>query len=184
MRGLSVGKLIVSILLIAAILMGWWAVGTRRTRAAGPPMVYSGPDGRAEDVTGSLAIVDVTVITMARNGVHPRHTVLVVDGEISAVGPVRSTSFPAAAHRVDGRGRYLLPLRGAEPFRRIAVGQRSDMVLLDGNPLEDVASFERRSGVIVRGRWISEARIQQLMREQGLSFEELVLGQEERPRDE
>lgn len=131
-----------------------------------------------------LAIVDVTVITMARNGVHPRHTVLVVDGEISAVGPVRSTSFPAAAHRVDGRGRYLLPLRGAEGFRRIAVGQRSDMILLDGNPLEDVANFERRSGVIIRGRWMSEARVQQLMQEQGLSFEELVLGEEEGVQEE
>ena len=52
---------------------------------------------------------------------------------------------------------------GAEPVGTIAVGQRADLILLDGNPLEDVTNVELRSGVMARGRWLSEARLQQLL---------------------
>ena len=52
---------------------------------------------------------------------------------------------------------------GAEPVGTIAVGQRADLILLDGNPLEDVTNVERWSGVMARGRWLSEARLQQLL---------------------
>ena len=52
---------------------------------------------------------------------------------------------------------------GAKPVGMIAVGQRADLILLDGNPLEDVTNVERRSGVMARGRWLSEARLQQLL---------------------
>lgn len=42
-------------------------------------------------------------------------------------------------------------------FGTIAVGQRADLLLLDANPLENVANAGRRTGVIVRGRWFSDA---------------------------
>jgi hypothetical protein len=45
-------------------------------------------------------------------------------------------------------------------FGRVAVGQRADFILVDANPLADVANVERRSGVMVRGRWLPEAEIQ------------------------
>jgi imidazolonepropionase-like amidohydrolase len=40
-------------------------------------------------------------------------------------------------------------------FGTIAPGQRADLVLLDANPLDDVGNLSRRSGVMVRGRWVS-----------------------------
>ena len=44
-------------------------------------------------------------------------------------------------------------------FGTVAVGQRADMILVDGNPLEDVANIAKRSGVMVRGRWLPRPRV-------------------------
>jgi len=44
-------------------------------------------------------------------------------------------------------------------FGTIAPGQRADLVLLQSNPLEDLANLTDRAGVMVRGRWISRAEI-------------------------
>lgn len=41
----------------------------------------------------------------------------------------------------------------------IAAGKRADLVLLDGNPLQDIANVGRQSGVMVRGRWLDQAEI-------------------------
>ena len=45
-------------------------------------------------------------------------------------------------------------------FGTVAVGNRADLVLLDGNPLTDIANVGRRSGVMVRGRWVPAADLQ------------------------
>lgn len=37
----------------------------------------------------------------------------------------------------------------------IAVGKRADLVLLDGNPLDDIGNAAKRAGVMVNGRWLS-----------------------------
>lgn len=47
----------------------------------------------------------------------------------------------------------------ADDFGTVAVGQRADLVLLDANPLEDVANLSRRAGVMVKGRWLPKAEI-------------------------
>ena len=41
----------------------------------------------------------------------------------------------------------------------VAVGQRADLVLLDANPLTDIANSRRIAGVMLRGRWFSQADI-------------------------
>jgi imidazolonepropionase-like amidohydrolase len=40
-------------------------------------------------------------------------------------------------------------------FGTVTVGGRADLVLLDANPLDDLRNLTRRSGVMVRGRWLS-----------------------------
>ena len=45
-------------------------------------------------------------------------------------------------------------------FGRVKVGARADLVLLEANPLDDAANVAKRSGVMVRGHWLSEAEIQ------------------------
>ncbi|MGH7637276.1 MAG: amidohydrolase family protein, partial [Gemmatimonadaceae bacterium] len=44
-------------------------------------------------------------------------------------------------------------------FGTVAVGNRADLVLLNANPLESVANLTRRAGVMVKGRWVSSAEI-------------------------
>ena len=49
----------------------------------------------------------------------------------------------------------------SDRFGAVATGQRADLLLLDANPLADVANLTRRAGVMVRGRWLPESEIQQ-----------------------
>jgi imidazolonepropionase-like amidohydrolase len=49
----------------------------------------------------------------------------------------------------------------ASEFGTIAVGQRADLLLLNANPLENVANVSRRAGVMVRGRWFFERELAQ-----------------------
>lgn len=51
-------------------------------------------------------------------------------------------------------------LGAEEDFGTVAVGQRADLILLQRNPLVDVANVELREGVMVNGRWITEGEIQ------------------------
>ncbi|MGE0439971.1 MAG: amidohydrolase family protein [Gemmatimonadales bacterium] len=41
----------------------------------------------------------------------------------------------------------------------VAVGKRADLILLDGNPLTDIANVGRQAGVMLRGRWLDAAEI-------------------------
>lgn len=45
----------------------------------------------------------------------------------------------------------------------IEVGKRSDLLLVDENPLEDIAAVSRIAGVVVRGRWIGPEEIHERM---------------------
>jgi hypothetical protein len=56
-----------------------------------------------------IAFEHVSVVPMDRNRVLERHTVLVRNGRIVAVGPDGSLRIPAGALRVDGIGKYLMP---------------------------------------------------------------------------
>ncbi len=46
-----------------------------------------------------------------------------------------------------------------DAFGTIAVGQRADLLLVNANPLDDVAHLQALSGVMVRGRWLSQEAI-------------------------
>lgn len=62
------------------------------------------PPGRAV-----LAIEDVSVVPMDRNGVVPHLTVIIDGDRITAIGPRESTPVPDGARRIDGRNRFLMP---------------------------------------------------------------------------
>jgi imidazolonepropionase-like amidohydrolase len=47
----------------------------------------------------------------------------------------------------------------------ITVGKRTDLLLVDGNPLEDVAAAAKIAGVLMRGRWIDRAQIDRRMQQ-------------------
>jgi len=75
--------------------------------------VLSAPSLAAEAGTvpgaEAVAFLHATVIPMDRERTLRDRTVLVVGGEIVAVGPTPSVKVPATARRVDATGRYLLP---------------------------------------------------------------------------
>lgn len=48
----------------------------------------------------------------------------------------------------------------ADRFGTLAVGRRADLLLLEANPLDDVAHATRRVGVVASGRWFPEAKLQ------------------------
>ena len=57
-------------------------------------------------------------------------------------------------------GRYVREsLRQPADFGTISVGDAADLVLLDADPIADLENLTRRSGVMVRGRWVSAAEI-------------------------
>jgi imidazolonepropionase-like amidohydrolase len=56
-------------------------------------------------------------------------------------------------------------LNAAEEFGTVSAGKRADLILVEGNPLADVANTVRRVGVMVRGRWIPESEIQRRLSE-------------------
>ncbi|MEX0600193.1 MAG: glycerate kinase, partial [Rhodothermales bacterium] len=51
-------------------------------------------------------------------------------------------------------------LADKDTFGTVSEGSRADLILLDANPLEDIMNVFDRTGVMVRGRWLSEAEIQ------------------------
>lgn len=51
--------------------------------------------------------------------------------------------------------------KSKDQFGQIAPGHRADLILLEANPLEDLANLKRRAGVMVRGRWLPESEIQE-----------------------
>jgi imidazolonepropionase-like amidohydrolase len=50
-------------------------------------------------------------------------------------------------------------LRESGKFGVVATGASADLVLLDANPLSDIANTQKIRGVVVRGRWLDQAFI-------------------------
>jgi imidazolonepropionase-like amidohydrolase len=46
-------------------------------------------------------------------------------------------------------------------FGTIGPGLRADLLLLKANPLDNVDNIDKRVGVMVAGRWFTEAELQQ-----------------------
>ncbi len=44
-------------------------------------------------------------------------------------------------------------------FGTIEAGKRADLILVEDNPLEDVANVRKRSGVMLNGRWFTEGQL-------------------------
>jgi hypothetical protein len=47
-------------------------------------------------------------------------------------------------------------------FGQIAPGQRADMLLVSGNPLEDLAALRNLHGVMIRGRWLGASELHKI----------------------
>ncbi|HKA57249.1 MAG TPA: amidohydrolase family protein, partial [Gemmatimonadales bacterium] len=48
----------------------------------------------------------------------------------------------------------------------VAVGQKADLILLDANPLENIANTRRIAGVMLRGKWFPRAALNEMLQPQ------------------
>ena len=58
-----------------------------------------------------------------------------------------------------------------EPFGTIAPGNRADLILSGGNPLEDLSTLEKPIGVMARGHWYSASELRSLLEEVAKNYE-------------
>lgn len=109
----------------------------RALKAEGVPMV-AGSDALTSGVVGGFSL-------------HEELELLVGAGLTNAEALASATRLPAVWLGVDGD-------RGT-----VEVGKRADLVLLDADPLADVANTRRIAGVMLDGRWLSGARLAAMM---------------------
>ncbi|MGH7957821.1 MAG: amidohydrolase family protein, partial [Opitutaceae bacterium] len=77
--------------------------------------------------------------------------------EMQAMRDAGMSNFAILQSATKNVGEYM---KARDAFGTVAPGQRADLVLLNANPLDDLGNVAKRAGVMVRGRWISEADIQ------------------------
>ncbi len=58
-----------------------------------------------------------------------------------------------------------------DDFGTIEVGKRADLILVDSNPIQDVANIQNHSGVMVRGQWLSKEMIDKKLAEIESSYQ-------------
>jgi imidazolonepropionase-like amidohydrolase len=54
-------------------------------------------------------------------------------------------------------------LKAANEFGTVEVGKRADLILVEDNPLKDVANVSKRAGVMVNGRWLAESELRKML---------------------
>lgn len=82
--------------------------------------------------------------------------------ELGIVAASGLTPFQILASGSRNVARYVAEqLKQDGNFGTVAVGNRADLVLLNANPLESVGNLTQRAGVMVKGRWVPAAEIEQ-----------------------
>ena len=81
-------------------------------------------------------------------------------GTLEAAGLSRYQVLAAATRTPGELIRRSIP--GAEPFGTVAVGNRADLMLSAGNPLDDLAILRKPLGVMADGKWYDAPGLQAL----------------------
>ncbi len=55
-------------------------------------------------------------------------------------------------------------------FGSVTIGARADLLLIDANPLDDLKNLRRRTGVMLRGRWLPEAKLQAMLKQVAVHY--------------
>jgi hypothetical protein len=117
----------------------------------------------AKRIARAMTEGDVTLLAGTDAGILPglvpglelhRELELLVDGGL--------TPFEALRAATRSPGEYLAR-RDELAFGQVVVGERADLLLLDRNPLMDIAATREIHGVIVRGRFLSRAALDSLL---------------------
>ncbi|MGH7452576.1 MAG: amidohydrolase family protein [bacterium] len=70
------------------------------------------------------------------------------------------TPYQALTTATRNAGQFISErVRPTEKFGTIAIGQRADLILLSGNPLESIDNISKLVGVMARGQWLPTAKL-------------------------
>jgi imidazolonepropionase-like amidohydrolase len=61
-------------------------------------------------------------------------------------------------------------LNAEKEFGTVEVGKAADLILVNGNPLKDVGALAKRTGVMLRGRWLPEEELAKMLDAIGASY--------------
>jgi imidazolonepropionase-like amidohydrolase len=80
--------------------------------------------------------------------------------ELRLMGEAGLTPYQVLESGTKNVGLYVeRDLKQDGKFGTVAVGNWADLVLLDANPLQSLDNVTKRSGVMVRGRWVPKSEI-------------------------
>ena len=74
------------------------------------------------------------------------------------------TPYEAIAAGTVNASKVVEAMTGENTFGSIEVGKRADLILVNGNPLEDVANVKNIQGVMAAGRWYSKQALENMTR--------------------
>jgi len=113
-----------------------------------------------EDMTRALVASDGNLMTGTDAPVPLMVPGFSMHGELATLVDIGLTPFQALQTSTYNPALYLEKL---DEFGTVEVGKRADLVLLEGNPLEDIANTHQISGVMVRGRWFDRADLNTML---------------------
>lgn len=54
-------------------------------------------------------------------------------------------------------------LNESDEFGTISIGKKANLILVRGNPLDDLANIKKRVGVLMVGKWFDESQLLDLL---------------------
>jgi imidazolonepropionase-like amidohydrolase len=78
--------------------------------------------------------------------------------ELAAMQQAGLSPYDVLLSATRGVGEYLRRNVGT-----VSVGAQADLILLDANPLEDVANIRKQAGVMLRGQWFPHSELQRIL---------------------
>ena len=114
----------------------------KKLKQAGIPLLLSTDAG-----TGGMGIVPGFSI-------HDELRILIENG---------FSPYEAIAAGTVNASKVIQAITGADDFGTIEVGKRADLLLVEENPLDNVAGIKNLRGVMAAGRWYPKAKLQEMI---------------------
>jgi len=84
--------------------------------------------------------------------------------DLHALEEAGLTRYEALSAATRTPGEFIAKAKpGSQMFGTVTVGKRADLILSDANPLDDLSTLEKPSGVMANGRWHSATELQRLL---------------------
>ena len=91
--------------------------------------------------------------------------------EVEILTEAGLTPFEALAAATRNAGDFIAEsIEGAEDFGRVSPGYRADLLLLGGDPLQDLTVLEKPLGVMARGRWFDREKLDAMLEAMAAEF--------------